>query len=203
MRFVTHSHRNAEFLFSGMPKYSEEWREVCDTIASIGDEDVISEFEKQDSGKSLSGAINRLIKARLVERGWMPESPIFMDEDYGHGGAATKANEKGRWRLDFAKGKLCAEVAFNHRSDISWNLLKPTLSSELNHIEKAIATEGGIIICATDSLKTNGGFDGAVGTYEDYVHYLLPLTHIYPSVVGFGRKRCGRVAGQIVRDRRS
>lgn len=104
-----------------------------------------------------------------------------MDESYGYGGKATRSNGKGTWRLDFAKEFLCVEVAFNHRSDISWNLLKPTLSSELNHVAKWANTEGGVIICATDDLKSNGGFDNAVGTYEDYVHYLLPMTHILTS----------------------
>ena len=178
MRYVTHSHRNAEFVFGGMSRYSKEWRELLDVLDGISDEDIIQEFEKQDSGKSISGSLNRIIKERLVRREWRAESPIFMDEAYGYGGEATTGNGKGKWRLDFAKGFLCAEVAFNHRSDISWNLLKPTLSSELNHVEKAINTEGGVIVCATDALKQNGGFDNAVGTYEDYVHYLLPMTHI-------------------------
>lgn len=178
MRYVTHSHRNAEFVFSGMDRYSREWDCLLNTIEGIADEDVIDEFERQDGGKSISGALNRIIKKSLVSKGWNAESPIFMDEEYGYGGNATAGNGKGKWRLDFAKNHLCAEVAFNHRSDISWNLLKPTLSSELNHVEKAINTEGGIIICATDGLKQSGGFDGAVGTYEDYVHYLLPMTHI-------------------------
>ncbi|MBR3314318.1 MAG: hypothetical protein IKG18_09300 [Atopobiaceae bacterium] len=211
MKFVTHSHRNAEFVFAGMPKYSRDFREACDVLAGISDEDIISEFRRKESGKSLSGALNRLIKGRLVERGWSAESPIFMDDDYGYGGRATKGNGKGKWRLDFAKGSLCAEVAFNHRSDISWNLLKPTLSSELNHVEKAIETEGGMVICATESLKESGGFDGAVGTFEDYVHYLLPMTHILTAplvIVGLEapetfyidvRKENGRNRGHVVR----
>ena len=178
MRYVTHSHRNAGFVFSGLSRYSKEWGELLELLDGIDDEEIIREFEKQGSGKSISGALNRIMKKGLVQRGWRAESPIFMDEEYGYGGEATAGNGKGKWRLDFAKGFLCVEVAFNHRSDISWNLLKPTLSSELNHVEKAIDTEGGIIVCATDALKQSGGFDSAVGTYEDYVHYLLPMTHI-------------------------
>lgn len=178
MEYIIHSHRNAEFIFNGMQRYSNEWHELLDALDSIEEEQVIEAFERQTSGKSISKVLNKLIKQELVARGWKSESPIFMDESYGYGGRATEGNQKGKWRLDFAKGTLCAEVAFNHRSDISWNMLKPTLSSELNHVDKAINTEGGIIICATEALKANGGFDNAVGTFDDYVHYLLPMQHI-------------------------
>ena len=183
MEYEIHSHRNAEFIFSGIRRYSKEWNELLDALDSISDEAMIEAFERQTSGKSLSQALNKLIKDELVKRGWKPESPIFMDESYGYGGRPTRSNQKGKWRLDFAKEFLCAEVAFNHRSDISWNMLKPTLSSELNHVDKYINTEGGIIICATEELKSNGGFDSAVGTYDDYVHYLLPMQHILTAPI--------------------
>ena len=211
MRFVTHSHRNAEFVFSGLPEYSQEWSEICDVLHGISDEDIISVFAERDKGKSISSTINQLVKDRLVDKGWRKESPIFMNNKYGYGGKATKSNRKGLWRLDFAKGSLCAEVAFNHRTDISWNLLKPTLSSELNHVKKAIATDGGIIICATNDLKTKGGFDSAIGTFEDYVHYLLPMAHILTAplaIIGLEapetfyievRKEGGRNRGHVVR----
>jgi hypothetical protein len=35
------------------------------------------------------------------------------------------------------------------------------LASELNHVEKAIQTRAGILICATYEMKSAGGFDGA------------------------------------------
>lgn len=183
MHYEIHSHRNAEFVFSGVERYAKKWRELLAALDSITEDAIIAEFEKQVSGKSISKALNRLIKKELVRRGWTPESPIFMDESYGYGGKSTHGNQKGKWRLDFAKGCLCAEVTFNHRSDISWNMLKPTLSSELNHVEKHINTEGGIIICAKEELKSRGGFDNAVGTFEDYVHYLLPMQHILTAPI--------------------
>ena len=46
------------------------------------------------------------------------------------------------------------------------------LSGELNHIVKAIQTRIGIVIFATDSMKSSGGFDGAVGSYEKALRYL-------------------------------
>lgn len=183
MKYEIHSHHNAEIIFSVVKRYAPEWRELLDALDSISEDDIVEEFEKQSAGKSISIALNRLIKKELVSRGWTPESPIFMDELYGYGGKQTPANQKGKWRLDFAKEYLCAEVAFNHRSDIAWNLLKPTLSSELNHVTKFINTEGGVIICAKEDLKARGGFDNAIGTFEDYVHYLLPMQHILTAPI--------------------
>jgi len=88
------------------------------------------------------------------------------------------AGDKGRFRLDFAKEAVSIEVAFNHGEAAAWNLLKPVLASELNHVRKAIQTQAGIIITATEGMKSAGGFDSAVGTYEKYVEYLRPLNDI-------------------------
>ena len=49
------------------------------------------------------------------------------------------------------------------------------LASELNHVEKAINTSAGVIICATDDFKRTGGFDGAIGSYEKYLQHLKPM----------------------------
>lgn len=172
MEFTIHAHRDADLIFAGRENLRDEWYEVCDAIKAVSDEDIINEFESNArEAKSISQAINRLIKREMVARGWKPESYIFADEQYAQ-------QAKGVWRIDFAKEHLCVEVAFNHRSDISWNLLKPTLASELNHVLKAMQAEGGIIIAATQDLKAAGGFDSAVGTFEDYVQYLKPLSQI-------------------------
>lgn len=175
MRFVIHGHRHADFLFELLPEYKYLWDEVKDALISITDEMIIEEFENEKrKAKSISQAINTLIKKELVKRGWNSESYIFADEEY-----ASAA--KGTWRLDFAKDSISIEVAFNHRSDISWNLIKPTLASELNHVKKALQTDGGIIITATQEMKARGGFDNACGTFEDYVQYLKPMGMILTS----------------------
>lgn len=89
-------------------------------------------------------------------------------------------------RLDFAKtsssGKeaksgIAIEVAFNHGEAIAWNLLKPVLAAEINHVdtETDIGVGIGVYICATENLKEAGAFDGAVGEYEKVLRYLSPL----------------------------
>jgi len=148
--------------------------ELMNVIESISENDLIEKHNSyglsniESTPKSLSKAINDLLKKALIEKGWQSESKIFQDCEY----------EGDTWRLDFAKQDISIEVGFNHSSVIAWNLLKPVLASELNHVNKAIQTKIGIIITATESLKFCGGFDGAIGTYEKYIEYLPPLNNI-------------------------
>jgi hypothetical protein len=168
MRFQLHSHRHAETILR-QDEYWTVFNELLTAISSISEEDLAHNFTEivRTSKKSLSQSINSLIRERLGTT-WKPESPIFQESEY-----------KGEsWRLDFAKPPVSVEVAFNHGEAIAWNLLKPVLASELNHVEKAIQTEIGVIICATDELKKRGGFDSAVGSYEKFIRYLRPLQDV-------------------------
>jgi hypothetical protein len=108
-----------------------------------------------------------LLRDEFKAFGWHEESPIFQDTEY----------QGDTWRLDFAKENISIEVAFNHGGVIAWNLLKPVLASELNHVEKAIQTKVGVIICATNDMKVAGGFDNAVGSYEKFLDYFKPLNN--------------------------
>lgn len=167
MDFSCHSHRFGERLLK--EEYSELQREIFGVIGEISDEDIIQQHEKfHVKQKSISMALNDLFKSRFTGLGWRAESPIFQDLEYSSG------REKV-WRLDFAKDAVSIEVAYNHGEALAWNLLKPVLASELNHVEKAIQTDLGVVILATEELKEAGGFDGAVGTYEKAIRYLQPL----------------------------
>ena len=171
MKYKKHSFRHAEEIFLVDDDFTLLWSEVQDVLDNISDEDIINEFNDESrEAKSISEAINKLIDKRLVAKGWHAQSCIFADPDY--------SDTKGTWRLDFAKDNIAIEVAFNHGGNVSWNLIKPVLSSELNHVEKAIQTQAGIVITATDDMKKAGGFDGAIGTYEKYVEYLKPLNNL-------------------------
>lgn len=122
---------------------------------------------------SLSYAINSLIHERLTALGWLAEAPIFQDNQY----------QGDRWRLDFAKGVFSVEIAFNHGEAAAWNLLKPVLASELNHVQKAIQTKVGIVVTATDAMKEAGAFDSAVGSFEKYLTYLKPLQGVLSAPI--------------------
>ena len=165
MRFRTISHRFGKAI-AAEPGFRSDWLELLSVIDSVTDDDIMEEHSSNTPmRKSISMAINNLLRSRLVEKGWTPESAIFNDPDY----------HQTRWRLDFSKSDISVEVAFNHGEAIAWNLLKPVLASELNHVEKQKQTKLGVVIMATEEMKKAGGFDGAVGTFEKAERYLKPL----------------------------
>jgi hypothetical protein len=169
MKYKIHSYRHGEIILheaTFLPIYNE----VLSVLDGISEQDLIDRHNSLTGSKmSLSTAINQLLKERFIGLNWQEESPIFQDTDY--------ESEK-HWRLDFAKVPLSIEVAFNHGEAIAWNLLKPVLASELNHVQKAIQTEIGIVIVATKAMKEAGAFDGAVGEYEKFLRYLKPLSSV-------------------------
>ena len=179
MLYQVHEHRHALSLFTTEPEYIPLYQEITGVLDGISDEDIIAEYDANHRGniKSLSEPINTLIRSRLSALGWRAESAIFSDPAY------ADAHDNKRWRLDFAKGEISVEVAFNHGEAIAWNLIKPVLASELNHVSKDIQTSAGIIICATEGMKKAGNFDNAVGSYEKFLRYLLPLQNMLPTPI--------------------
>lgn len=187
MEYKLHSHRHAEAIMRSSADSAHKLDEVLGVIRGISDADLRTSFEakakrKTAAGKkvdkSLAAVINELLRNRLSSKGWKTESPIFKGAEYGdspkRNGASAK-NPKNPWRLDFANSSYSIEVAFNHGEAIPWNLLKPVIAGELNHVEKAIQSEFGIVVCATGNLKSKGNFDSAVGEYEKFLKYLKPL----------------------------
>lgn len=165
MEYELESHRFGVAI-AAEKEYASEWNEILQSLQSISDEEIKEKHTNRCyQRKSISKAINLLIHERLESLGWKPESSIFNDPNY------TQA----RWRLDFAKKNISLEVAFNHGEAIAWNLLKPVLASELNHVQKEAQTSLGVVIMATEEMKSAGGFDSAVGTYEKAIRYLKPL----------------------------
>ena len=173
MNFKVHSFRHAGVILNE-PDFVDQFSELMEVISNISDADLIAKHTGygatniEKTPKSLSKAINDLLKERFEAKEWQSESGIFQDSKY----------QGDTWRLDFAKDDISVEVAFNHASVIAWNLTKPVIASELNHVEKAIQTKIGVIITATNELKKYGGFDGAIGTYEKFLDYLPPLRNM-------------------------
>jgi hypothetical protein len=141
-------------------------------------------------GAKRSTEIRKLLKNNLVteeeaENYWVAESEIFGKSVFG----------MSTWRLDFAR-KIVArdesglkipgipekgisiEVAFNNAGSAAWNVLKPSIASELNHVEKNIQTSIAVLIVATDDLKAKGAFDSTIGTFQSYKNMLTPLQDI-------------------------
>jgi hypothetical protein len=181
MEICIAAHRFADVVLQ-QAEFSRQYNDVLDAIASLTDERLIEEFEaKKDScinagknwPKSLSDTINKLLDVELGDReGWGRQSAIFQDGRYG-----DEINEQ--WTLDFASKDISVEVAFNNAGSTAWNLIKPVLASELNHVTKSVQTKIGIVIVATQALKKAGGFDSAIGTYESFCNtYLRAMQNI-------------------------
>jgi len=159
-----------------------DFDELLGVIRDISDEDIIDRFEdafsvNEGNGsvltKSISGVINTLLDERLRAKGWLGQAPIFGDKRY----------REMRWTLDFAKatkgkGTFSVEVVFNNAGSLGWNLIKPVLACEQNHVSKAIETKVGIVILATKDLKSAGGFDNAIATFEEAPLYLSAMQNI-------------------------
>ena len=175
MEYIIHSYRNAVTIFENDNTFTVLWKEVLNTLDSITEQDLIKYYNSstRENIKSLSEPINFLIDERLTKLNWNRQSSIFNDSEY-------RANRSNRtWTMDFTKGEVFAvEVAFNHGGVVAWNMIKPVLSSELNHVKKAMQTKAGIIITATDELKSKGNFDNAIGSYAKYLQYLKPMQNI-------------------------
>jgi len=176
MKFRLHQHRFGLDILNSDEKLQELWIEISNTLKGISDERIIAEYNLSENAMSISAAINSLIDLDLQALGWTPQSAIFQGSEY----------EGRMWRLDFAKttndanadkSGIAIEVAFNHGEAIAWNLLKPVLAAEINHVstETDIGVGVGVYICATENLKEVGAFDGAVGEYEKVLRYLSPL----------------------------
>ncbi|MDX1699017.1 MAG: hypothetical protein R3250_00295 [Melioribacteraceae bacterium] len=178
MQFETYSFRHAEVLLRE-PEFNEQGEELLNIISNLSEDEIIEKHRRygiqniEKTPKSVSSAINALLKERLVQADWSIESPIFQDPLYS----------ENTWRLDFAKKDISIEVAFNHSTVIAWNLIKPVLASELNHVQKAIQTRIGIIITVTEDMKRKGGFDGAIGTYEQFQKYLPTFQNLLPTPI--------------------
>jgi len=176
LKFVTTQHRFGLNLIKSDEQLLPLWQDIVKTIEGLTDERIISEYKLSTNAMSISAAINNLIDEDLQALGWTAQSAIFQGSEY----------EGKSWRLDFAKtadsskktkSGIAIEVAFNHGEAIAWNLLKPVLAAEINHVgtETDIGVGIGVYICATESLKEAGAFDGAVGEYEKVLRYLSPL----------------------------
>ncbi|MCR4717131.1 MAG: hypothetical protein K5656_08115 [Lachnospiraceae bacterium] len=177
MKYIEYSHRHAKAIIESDELLKKRYEELVGAISSITDEELISDFlrrkeehaVKGSAFKSMTPSINGILKKRMNNiSGWKSEVDIFNDKEGVIGNT--------EWRLDFAcDNALCVEVAFNHGEAIAWNLLKPVLSCELNHVEKAVQGQIGIYVCATDKMKVAANIDSASGSYEKVLRYLPPM----------------------------
>jgi hypothetical protein len=179
MEFVTHSHHHADAIIKSTPELSILWSEVQNIIKDVNDEMLINYFQAADrKAKSISEAINKLLDENFVKSNWQRQSRIFKDRETYQGTTWTLDFSKSVQGYSHKKSGMAIEVVFNHGEAIAWNLIKLSISAEDNQLRKEtdIGNGVGIYICATEELKRDGGFDGAVGEYERLLKYLDPFS---------------------------
>ena len=177
MKFREYSHRHADAIIKNDKDLRKRYEQFVGALRSISEEELITDFlekkkrhsQKGTSFKSITPSINGILKERMLDiPGWKAEVDIFND--------TTGVIGNTEWRLDFdCDDSFCVEVAFNHGEAIAWNLLKPVLSCELNHVEKAVQGQIGIYVCATDNMKKVANIDSASGSFEKVLRYLPPM----------------------------
>lgn len=204
---IIYSHRFATEIIATVPELSRLFDELSQAIEAVDEKEIADRFmerrrlveihnqrverglasKKKGFPKAISDDINFLLDRELSSRGWDSQSALFQEPEY-------QQKRETRWRLDFSKSVpiqqtsgesvgrplltgMAVEVAFNHGEAIAWNLLKPVLAAELNHVRKAIDIGAGVgvVICAASDMKKGGNFDNAVGEYEKFLRYLKPM----------------------------
>ena len=195
---VDYSHRFAEQIIEKTPPLCALYEEILSVIESITEEDLLTTHQnKFPKAKSLSKALNALIDTRLTDPKYAPtpwnrQSKIFKGSEY--------PAKETTWTLDFSKATkiiksdvvdgdtiltsvdsgIAIEVAFNHGEAAAWNILKPVIAAELNHVEKETTIgEGiGVLIVVSQEMSNLGGFDGAVGDFERYMKHLKVMRNM-------------------------
>jgi hypothetical protein len=190
---IDYSHRFAVQIISKNPPLGKLYDEILQAVNSISEEDLLTtHIERFPKQKSLSKSLNYLIDSRLTDTAfiaepWKRQSKIFKGAEYQRARETT-------WTLDFSKATeivksdiedgetsmtlvpsgIAVEVAFNHGEAAAWNILKPVLAAELNHVEKETTIgEGlGVLIVVSQEMADLGGFDGAVGDFERYMKHI-------------------------------
>jgi len=207
MDFELYSHRNAQEIAESV-NFRKDWEVFQEVIASVSDQDLKSAFKalgarregkRKEGQKSLSHAINEVLRRKLGALGWDLEPTLFSKDNTGSGPSG--------WKLDFVKRlpnsrfrqKTCTyavEVAFNHSEAAAWVLTKLALACERTTIQKDIDATIGILVVMQSNLKKAGNFDGSCCTFDRYIHTIKVMHDLLRApllVVGLGPPKTFRL----------
>ncbi len=175
------SYKDALEIIHNNEEYSRLFNILILIINNITDEQILKYYDKYSPGaKSISKALNRLIKDELIKHGYRKEVRIYdtnAKKHKGTGGKVDFVNESGEYAI---------EVAFNNVGSLPGTFQKLRQSTHIHKKHKKnINTKVGIIICASLDLRKYGGFDEAILTYCDSEAFLDVNEHEnpYPVVI--------------------
>lgn len=193
MDFRTESYRwGLEHLHETNPA----WRELQEVLRSIDRQEIIAiqaeYFDAWMRGERATPpaggqtTVNRLIEARLADLGWETQVPVIPAED-GRGPVPY-------WSMDFIKDRIGLEVSFNNAGVLPQNLLRMSVKAESHLLNPDEMIRLGILIVATEDLKTWSRMDSTVHTFEQVRRVLRYVTFSVPTpivVVGLNNSTQG------------
>ncbi|MPQ31257.1 hypothetical protein E4V42_07380 [Clostridium estertheticum] len=168
MEYVIKSINHSEKILKDMEEYKELENILCNFS-----EDLLIDYYKKDNYISLSNAINKYFKEKLIGLEWNIDSYIFKNSEYS----------SKRWTLNYTKDEVAINIAFDHNISICWNLLKGEIQSKPNILQKDGSSNINILLTATSNFIREGGFDNATGSFEEYKKYLPPLSNFINSPI--------------------
>lgn len=179
MKFSIYSFKNSLAILSYESMGKQLLREIQSSIGDIDDADIISAFEKSTrKSKSISHVLTNLIDYNFKSYGWKCNEIFFEETDLYD----SIYNNK-RWSLDYFKEFIGVEIGFKHEDTIAWNLAKISIASNPNAIKKKYSIQLGVIISVTQEMKSSGGFDHSIATYEKYKEYLNAFSAILDTPI--------------------
>ncbi len=168
MDYLTEDFRHAAALLRDNPA----WLDIRDAIEALSGTMII---EKQramaERGRPPRGgqsAINSLFEDLLPEPRWSHQPRLF------------DAPELRKWKMDFLRANVGVEVSFNHAEAIPWQFTRLNIAGESERVVEKSRIHVGVVITATDSLKSWSKMDSAVGTFDAFKAWLREMKPILP-----------------------
>jgi hypothetical protein len=182
MEFEVFNFRHAVEVLSNR----EAWSELQGVLTAIDSSSILESHAelaraREERGKKPPAggqtAVNRLLKARLTDAGWISEPRLF-----------DRAGDQFRgWKMDFLKEAVGVEVSFNHSEAIPWTFTRLNLAGESQEVLEEHRIAVGVALYAKSSLKSWARMDAAVGTFEwarDWLGLMRPIMPIPLALVG-------------------
>jgi hypothetical protein len=170
MKFQIYSYRYALEIIQGNESLKNEWDSYKKILESITGKDLMDSFLMSErKSKSISQTLYKVVTKKLKEHGWVNEVNLYNDDFY---------RDVKRFTLDFYKNSLAMEFSFGHEATSSWKLIKSVLAAQENTLSKNIQSKVTILLAVTSKMKSAGGFDGSIATYEKFIQYVEPMKDI-------------------------
>lgn len=149
------------------------WLDLRDAIESIDETVVLAKQEhvsrtRRSAPRGGQTALNGVFEDLLPEPPWQHQPRLF------------GSPELRKWKMDFLLARVGVEVSFNHAEAIPWQFTRLNIAGESERVIPEARIDVGVVITATDSLKSWSRMDSAVGTFDAFRAWLREMKPILP-----------------------